>query len=143
MTIELAAAAVVLALGLVQVGLQAGVYRQVHGVAYANTAKDAPSGKADSPLLGRLTRALSNLHETLSFFLGAVFILALADVSTPVTRWAAVVYAAARILYVPLYALGVPYVRGLVWTVSAVAIVVLVGACFAAIDWAALLTQLC
>lgn len=142
MTIELAAAAVVLALGLLQVGLQAGEYRRVHGVAYANTAKDAPSGKADSPLLGRLTRALSNLHETLAFFLGAVFILALADVSTPLTRWAALIYAGARIVYLPLYALGVPYVRGLVWMVSAGAIVALVAACLAAINWAGLTAQL-
>ncbi len=138
MTVELAAALVVIALGLLQVLLQASEFRRVHGVAYANTAQDSPSAKPDSLLLGRLTRALRNLHETLPFFLGVAIILALMDVSTPATRWSAVIFAAARILYLPLYALGVPYLRGLVWTISFVALIVMVIAALAAAPWAEL-----
>jgi len=137
MTIELSAAAIVIALGLVQVFLQAGEYRRVHGVTYANTAQDRPSDKPDSLLLGRLTRALRNLNETLPFFLGIVLTLAVAGVSTPVTRIAAVVFVAARILYLPLYALGVPNLRGLVWTISFVALATLVGSALVLIDWTA------
>jgi uncharacterized MAPEG superfamily protein len=138
MTIELSAAAIVIALGLFQVFLQAGEYRRVHGVTYANTAQDRPSDKPDSLLLGRLTRALRNLNETLPFFLGIVLILAVAGVSTPVTRIAAVVFVAARILYLPLYALGVPNLRGLVWTISFVALATLVGSALVLIDLSAL-----
>lgn len=135
MTIELSAAAVVIALGLFQVFLQAGEYRRVHGYGYANTAQDKPSGKSDSLLLGRLTRALRNLNETLPFFLGIVLILAFARVSSPVTQIAAVVFAAARLLYLPLYALGVPNLRGLVWTISFAALATLVASALIQIDW--------
>ncbi|MBU6371498.1 MAG: MAPEG family protein [Alphaproteobacteria bacterium] len=134
MTFELYAALLVLALGVLQVILQAGEFRRVHGVAYANTAQDTAPTQPDSVLLGRLTRALRNLHETLPFFLGVVIILAIAGVSTPTTRWAAAIFVLARIVYLPLYALGVPYLRGLVWTISFGALIALIGAALAAFD---------
>ncbi len=140
MTIELLAALIVIALGLVQVVLQAGEYRRVHGVAYANTAQDAPSTAVDSVLLGRLTRALRNLHETLPFFLGVVLILALMGHSTPNTQISALAFAAARIIYLPLYAMGVPYLRGLVWTISFIALISLVVTALGAADWSMLST---
>lgn len=142
MTVELLAALVVIALGIVQVVLQAGEFRRVHGVPYANTAQDTPSAQADSVLLGRLTRALRNLHETLPFFLGVVIILALMDHSTAVTRISALVFAAARIIYLPLYAMGVPYLRGLVWTFSFAALVALVISALGAADWGGLLASI-
>lgn len=140
MTVELLAALIVIALGIVQVILQAGEFRRVHGVPYANTAQDTPSSVPDSILLGRLTRALRNLHETLPFFLGVVIILALMDHSTTATRIAALVFAGARILYLPLYMSGIPYLRGLVWMVSFVALIVLVITALMAADWSVLST---
>lgn len=140
MTVELLSALIVIALGIVQVILQAGEFRRVHGVPYANTAQDTPSSVPDSILLGRLTRALRNLHETLPFFLGAVIILALMDYSTSATRIAALVFAGARILYLPLYMSGIPYLRGLVWMVSFVALIVLVLNALMAADWSVLST---
>lgn len=135
MTVELLAALIVVALGIVQVTLQAVEFRRVHGVPYANTAQDVASPVPDSVMLGRLTRALRNLHETLPFFLGIVIILALMGHSTQVTRIAALVFAAARIVYLPLYAMGIPYVRGLVWTFSFVALIVLAVSALGAADW--------
>jgi uncharacterized MAPEG superfamily protein len=134
MTVELLAALVVIALGLVQVLLQAMEYRRVHGVGYANSALDTPPSTHDTVLLGRLTRALRNLHETLPFFLGVVILLRLIDVSTPASQWAAIIFAAARLIYLPLYLLGVPYLRGLVWLVSYAALVSLVLTAFRAAD---------
>ncbi len=142
MTVELLAALIVIALGIVQVMWQAAEYRRVHGVAYANTAQDAPPATAPSALLGRLTRALRNLHETLPFFLGVVIILALMDYSTTATRIAALAFAGARIVYLPLYAAGVPWLRGLVWTVSLVALIFLVATALGAADWGGLLGAL-
>lgn len=142
MTVELLAALIVIALGLVQVLLQAIEFRRVHGVPYANTAQDAPPAEPDSVLLGRLTRALRNLHETLPFFLGVVIILALMDHSTAATRISALIFAGARVVYLPLYAMGVPYLRGLVWTVSFAALIALVASALSAADWAGLLASL-
>ncbi|AXE63471.1 inner membrane protein [Hyphomonas polymorpha PS728] len=142
MTVELLAALIVIALGLVQVILQAIEFRRVHGVPYANTAQDAPPAEPDSLLLGRLTRALRNLHETLPFFLGVVIILALMDHSTAATRISALIFAGARVVYLPLYAMGVPYLRGLVWTVSFAALIALVASALSAADWAGLLASL-
>lgn len=138
MTIELLSALIVIALGLVQVILQAGEFRRVHGVVYANTAQDAAPTQPDSVLLGRLTRALRNLHETLPFFLGVVIILALMGYSTVNTQISALVFAGARIVYLPLYAMGVPNLRGLVWTISFIALISLVVSALGAADWSVL-----
>jgi uncharacterized MAPEG superfamily protein len=46
------------------------------------------------------------------------------------TVWGAELYLAARIVYLPLYAMGVPLLRTLVWAASIVGIVMLLGALF-------------
>jgi uncharacterized MAPEG superfamily protein len=46
------------------------------------------------------------------------------------TLWGAALYFWARVVYVPLYALGVPYVRSLVWTVSFAGLVMILAALF-------------
>ncbi len=136
-TTELAMAVAIIALGLFQLVLAAIEYRRVHGVHYANTARDKASAKADSPLLGRLSRAQANLMETAPYFIGICVIIAVTGTSTVATQVAAGIFVAARIVYFPLYALGVPYLRGLVWMVSFVALCVMVGAVAMAIDWVA------
>ena len=135
MTIELAMATAIIVLGLIQLVAAAIEYRRVHGIAYANTARDVPSTKPDSKLLGRLTRAQNNLTETAPYFIGLAVIIALAHLSTPHTRLAAIAFVVLRILYWPLYAFGVPNIRGLVWTASFVALCVMAGAAVAAVSW--------
>lgn len=136
MNTELAAAAIIATLGLLQVLLPAIEYRRVHGVAYANTARDAPPPKPDSVLYGRLSRAQANLMETAPYFIALALIITVAGSSSSMTRIAAMVFVAARILYVPLYAMGTPYVRGLVWTISYAALAVLAIGALTAINWA-------
>ena len=43
----------------------------------------------------------------------------------PLCSWGALIYLVARIAYLPLYILGVVYVRSLVWTVSAIGLMVM------------------
>jgi uncharacterized MAPEG superfamily protein len=135
MTIELAMATAIIVLGLIQLVAAAIEYRRVHGIAYANTARDVPSTKPDSKLLGRLTRAQSNLTETAPYFIGLAVIISLAGLTSPLTRLAAIAFVVLRILYWPLYAFGVPNVRGLVWTASFVALCLMAGAAVAAVPW--------
>ena len=135
MTIELAMATAIIVLGLIQLVATAIEYRRVHGIAYANTARDVPSGKPDSKLLGRLTRAQSNLAETAPYFIGLAIIISLAGLSSPTTKLAAIAFVALRILHWPLYVFGVPYVRGLVWTASFVALCMMAWAAAAGVSW--------
>jgi len=68
---------------------------------------------------GRLERALSNYLETFPFFAVLVLSAQVAGVHNTLTEWGALLYLGARIVYLPLYALGVPLVRSLVWNVAA------------------------
>jgi uncharacterized MAPEG superfamily protein len=44
------------------------------------------------------------------------------------SAWGAIVYFGARVLYVPLYAFGVPVLRSLVWGVSLAGLAMLLAA---------------
>lgn len=135
MTVELAMAALLIVLGLLQLVLTAIEYRRVYGVHYANTARDVAPDRPESKLLGRLRRAQANLMETAPYFIGLAIVIALTGLSTPATRGAAVVFVLCRIVYLPLYAFGVPYLRGLVWTISFVALGVMAYGVVAAVPW--------
>ncbi|MBX2856020.1 MAG: MAPEG family protein [Rhodobacteraceae bacterium] len=69
----------------------------------------------------RLQRAFLNHIEGLVLFMAAVVVVTLGDASSNRTETAAWVYLTARIVYVPLYAAGTPYVRSLVWATGFIA----------------------
>ncbi|TIT70422.1 MAG: hypothetical protein E5W51_01660, partial [Mesorhizobium sp.] len=74
---------------------------------------------------GRLERALRNFVETFPVFVAAVFLVHAAAHETALSKWGAGLYFSARLVYLPLYAFGVPLLRSLVWNVSFVGIVLL------------------
>ena len=76
-----------------------------------------------SPVTGRLHRALSNHFEGLVLFTLAVVALALSGKATGFTAACAWTYLAARVLYVPAYALGLVPWRSVVWFVGWIATV--------------------
>src|ERR1700761_6498539 len=122
MSFELTMLAWTLVLALVQVLLPAVVRNREVGLRYQAGPRDAatpPPGK----LSGRLTRAQANLFETLPVFAIAVLIVHVTGRENALTHYGALAYFIARLIYVPIYALGVPYLRSLVWLVSFVAIV--------------------
>ena len=73
-------------------------------------------------LAARLLRAQNNLFETLPIFIGAVLIAHIAGADAGLTVLGAQLYLGSRILYLPLYAFGVPYLRSLVWMVGLVGV---------------------
>ena len=79
-------------------------------------------------MAGRLTRAFANFRETFPFFVALVIIDYLGGRLGDLTAYGAALYVAARAIYVPLYAFGVPYVRTLVWLASMVGILMLLAA---------------
>lgn len=71
-----------------------------------------------SPVTGRLLRALNNHFEALILFTLAVTVTTLSNQSTPFTAACAWVYLAARVLYIPAYAMGLVPWRSLIWLVG-------------------------
>jgi uncharacterized MAPEG superfamily protein len=71
-----------------------------------------------SPRTGRLFRALNNHFEGLILFTLAVTVVTLGNQSTPLTQYAAYIYLAARVLYVPAYAFGLVPWRSLIWFIG-------------------------
>lgn len=85
------------------------------------------------PLTGaaaRADRASRNFLETFGFFAAAVLAVVLAQRSNAHTVLGVQLYFWARVVYLPVYAIGIPYLRTLVWTVSVVGIVMVLGALF-------------
>ena len=85
---------------------------------YTTSPRDRPPARQMSTLTGRLQRALNNHFESLILFTIAVVVVTLGQQSTPVTQYAAYIYLAARILYVPAYALGWRPWRSAIWVVG-------------------------
>ncbi len=79
-------------------------------------------------LAGRLERAFANYKETFPVFAAAVIALAVLGRHNWWTVWGVELYLAARIVYLPLYALGVTGLRTLVWLVGTVGIGFLIAA---------------
>lgn len=117
MTTELTLLAWTLVLALVQVLLPAFFRNRETGIAYNAGPRDE-AGPPVGVVTGRLRRAQANLFETLPVFAAGVLIAHLADREGTLTLWGAGLYFGARLVYVPLYAFGVPYLRSLAWLVS-------------------------
>ncbi|PWB20620.1 hypothetical protein DCO49_18290 [Stenotrophomonas sp. SPM] len=125
MATELTLLAWAMLLGFVYIFAASAVVTHERGMKWNASARDAPDVPL-SPLAGRLKRAQANFFETFPFFAAAAIAVVVAGRSNETTVLAAQVYFWARVVYLPLYAAGVPYVRSLVWVVSIVAIFKLV-----------------
>lgn len=125
MTPELTILGWTLVLAIVQVLLPGLLRTQETGVDYNASARDAPSPVPPGVVTQRLVRAQHNLFETLPLFAAAVLIAHVAGRNGDLTYWGAVLYLAARVVYVPLYAAGIPVVRSLVWSVGLVGLILI------------------
>ncbi len=74
-----------------------------------------------TPLTGaaaRAARASHNFLETFPFFAAAVLAVVFTKANTPHTALGAELYFWARLAYLPIYIVGIPYLRTLVWVIS-------------------------
>jgi uncharacterized MAPEG superfamily protein len=125
MTTELTLLAWTLVLAVAQILLPASLRSWETGLRYNTGPRDRPSLAPIGILTGRMMRAQANLFETLPLFIGAVLIAHVAQVHTTMTYWGAMFYFWARVVYVPLYAFGIPYIRSLAWLVSLIGVLML------------------
>ncbi|WP_118182783.1 MAPEG family protein [Paraburkholderia phosphatilytica] len=126
MTIELTLLGWTLVLALVQVLLPALARNHETGLGYNAGPRDE-AGPPVGRITARLMRAQRNLFETLPVFAAAVLIVQVTGRDNAVTHAGAWLYFVARIVYVPLYAAGIPYLRSLVWVASMAGILMLLG----------------
>ena len=74
---------------------------------------------------GRFERAYYNMLETFPVFAALVLVIQVTEAWTATSALAVQVYFWARVVYVPAYVLGVPFIRTVVWLVSMVGILML------------------
>lgn len=114
-------------LGFVHIFAASTVITRERGMKWNASARDAPSQPLGR-LAGRLQRAQANFLETFPFFAAAAIAVVVSGRGSDTTALAAQAYLGARAVYLPLYVLGVPYVRSLVWLVSLAGILALLAA---------------
>src|SRR3954451_1900391 len=108
-------------LGIVHLLVVAQFSRQQYGLKWIGSARDEPR-PAMTGVGGRLERAYRNFLETFPYFVAAVAVVTISGQADRVSAWGAIAYFAGRLVYVFLYAAGVPVVRGLVWNVPTLGI---------------------
>jgi uncharacterized MAPEG superfamily protein len=75
------------------------------------------------PIVGRLARAQANFFETFPIFAAAALIVGSAGLTDRWTAIGAWLWLVARLVYLPLYAMGVPVVRTAAFLASVIGIV--------------------
>ena len=119
-------------LGFVQLAWATAAALQQHGLKWAGGPRDE-----ERPVTGmaaRLERAFRNYMETFPLFAAALILGATIDqgdsIKHVLTLWGSVIYVAARVVYVPLYAWGVPNWRTIVWSISVLGLLMVTAAIF-------------
>ena len=115
MTPELTALTLAALLQVVQFVLFAVPANLELGTGYTSSARDRPPSKPLSLVTARLQRAMNNHFEGLILFTIAVLVITASGQSTPFTATCAWVYLAARVAYVPAYAMGLRPGRSAIW----------------------------
>jgi uncharacterized MAPEG superfamily protein len=117
MTPELYILGWTLVLAIVQILLPAGARGQQTGLGWNAGPRDEPP-PPPTKLGGRLQRAQANLYETLPLFAAAILIAHVAHREGASTLVGALLFLIGRLVYLPLYAFGVPVVRSFAWGAS-------------------------
>jgi uncharacterized MAPEG superfamily protein len=119
-----------LVLGLVQLVIATTLATKDQGLPYNLSPRDLPPPSV-SILSARLLRAFGNFRETFVFFAAAVIVLTLLGRGTATSALGAQIYFWARLIYVPVYAAGIPVLRTGIWAVSVAGIVMVLTAALA------------
>jgi len=122
MAIELTLLGYTLILALIYIMAAAQARTAQYGTTWNTGARDEAMPPL-RPVPARLVRAQANLMETLPLFAAAVLAVVVAGRTGTLSEVGAWMYLIGRAVYLPLYALGVPVVRTLVWMVASVGLV--------------------
>ena len=79
----------------------------------------------DDGMLGRVEHAFYNMLETFPIFATLVLAVHVTESFTPLTALAAQIYFWGRVVYLPVYIMGIPFLRTLIWLIASAGIVLL------------------
>ncbi len=121
MTTEMWALFGAMVLGLVHMTVASFSFKAQVGNRYSVGPRDEdlkPKG-----LAGRLDRAQRNFLETFAIFAVAVLMAHALDRHGPFSEYGALLYIGGRTLFLPLYAMGVPWIRTFSWNLATLGLV--------------------
>ena len=104
-------------LGLVQLVIATTLATKDQGLPYNLSPRDLPPPPVTT-LAARLQRAFGNFRETFVYFAVVVLVVTLTAKNNSSSALGAQIYFWARLIYVPVYAAGVPVLRTIVWAAS-------------------------
>ncbi|MDP8993969.1 MAG: MAPEG family protein [Pseudomonadota bacterium] len=131
MTTELIVLAWGCVLALVHIFAAVRVKTRQYGTKWNMGARDEEL-PPPRPLVGRLARAQANFFETFPIAAAAILIVTAGGLEDRWTAIGAIVWLAARVVYLPVYALGIPKLRTLIFLVSVAGIAVVLRPALAA-----------
>ncbi|MBX2994151.1 MAG: MAPEG family protein [Bdellovibrionaceae bacterium] len=111
-------------LGLVQLLAATQAATKVRGLKWNVSPRDQKMPELTG-IPGRLDRSFKNFLETFPFFVAATFAVVASGRTSEISALGAQLYFFARLIYWPLYAFGIPYVRTLIWSVSMLGVAIL------------------
>ena len=125
MTLELSVLAWGCVLGIVHIFVAVRFKTRQYGTKWNVGPRDEEMPPPD-PIAGRLARAQANFFETFPLAAAAILIVHVARLEDRWTALGAVAWLGARLVYLPLYALGVPVLRTIAFTVSVVGLALVI-----------------
>jgi uncharacterized MAPEG superfamily protein len=129
MTPELLMVALSVVLGFVHISASALATTAQYGSTWNVGSRDAQMPPLNA-LAGRLQRASHNFLETFPLFAALVLIADAVNRHGPLTVWGSELYFVCRVIYLPLYAAGIPVARSVVWTAASLGIFMVLVALF-------------
>jgi uncharacterized MAPEG superfamily protein len=124
MTTELVVLAWGCVLALVHIFAAVRVKTRQYGTAWNMGARDEALPPPE-PIVGRLARAQANFFETFPIAAAAILIVYATGLHDRWTAAGALIWLVARVVYLPVYALGIPKVRTLIFLVSVIGILMI------------------
>lgn len=116
-------------LGIIQLLIAASLATSQRGVKWNLSPRDEKQPELTG-VAGRMDRAFKNFMETFPFFITAILIVQITQMQSSASTYGAMIYFWARLVYVPLYAAGIPVVRTLVWSLAFIGIIMVMTALF-------------
>jgi uncharacterized MAPEG superfamily protein len=117
-------------LGLVQLAVATTMATLNQGLPYNIGPRDLAPPSV-TRITARLQRAFGNFRETFVYFAVAVLVVTSMAKNSPGSALGAQLYFWSRLVYVPVYAAGIPVLRTLIWAASIVGLVMVLLAALA------------